>query len=277
MKKKWRHWALCAVLAIGSALGASLLSDIRFFQILNLKAYDAHFVVRYFLGRRPTISNIVLLLADQKTLDTFPELRLFWHRHYANVIRAAGEAGAKVIGLDVAFGIPVEKYEPDFDRSLGEAVSTSPVPVVCAFATTINTNPEAQQIPINMLSAALGLAGFANVTADSDDFVRRQELIEAPPGAAHSLALRIAEKSVGSDAEWQNGKLVFQGRPVPIAADRSIAINYAGPPATFPSVSLADFEAAAKAGNMDQLRKWVSGKIVLVGTDSLDDRRSTPF
>jgi adenylate cyclase len=277
MKKKWRHWALCAVLAIGSALGASLLSDIRFFQILNLKAYDAHFVVRYFLGQRPTISNIVLLLADQKTLDTFPELRLFWHRHYANVIRAAGEAGAKVIGLDVAFGIPVEKYEPDFDRSLGEAVSTSPVPVVCAFATTINTNPEAQQIPINMLSAALGLAGFANVTADSDDFVRRQELIEAPPGAAHSLALRIAEKFAASDAEWQNGKLVFQGRPIPIAADRSIAINYAGPPATFPSVSLADFETAARAGNMDQLRKWVRGKIVLVGTDSLDDRRSTPF
>jgi adenylate cyclase len=277
MKKKWRHWALCAVLAIGSALGASLLSDIRFFQILNLKAYDAHFVVRYFLGQRPTISNIVLLLADQKTLDTFPELRLFWHRHYANVIRAAGEAGAKVIGLDVAFGIPVEKYEPDFDRSLGEAVSTSPVPLVCAFATTINTNPEAQQIPINMLSAALGLAGFANVTADSDDFVRRQELIEAPPGAAHSLALRIAEKFAASDAEWQNGKLVFQGRPIPIAADRSIAINYAGPPATFPSVSLADFETAARAGNMDQLRKWVRGKIVLVGTDSLDDRRSTPF
>ncbi len=46
MKKKWRHWALCAVLAAGSALAASLLSDIRFFQILNLKAYDAHFVAR---------------------------------------------------------------------------------------------------------------------------------------------------------------------------------------------------------------------------------------
>ena len=95
MKKKWRHWALCAVLAIGSALGASLLSDVRFFQILNLKAYDAHFVVRDFLGQRPAISNIVLLLADQKTLDTFPELRLFWHQHYANVIRAAGQAALR--------------------------------------------------------------------------------------------------------------------------------------------------------------------------------------
>jgi adenylate cyclase len=287
MKKKWRHWALCAVLAAGSALGAALLGDIRFFQILNLKAYDAHFVVRYWLGQRPAISNIVLLLADQKTLDTFPELRLFWHQHYANVIRAAGQAGAKVIGLDLDFGIPVDKYEPDFDRLLAEAVSTSPVPVVCAYATAIHSNPEAQRIPINMLSAALGLAGFANVTSDSDDFVRRQELIEAPArdpsghpndeAPAHSFALRVAEKFAASDSEFQQGKLVFQGHIVPIAKDRAIYINYAGPPDTFPSVSLADFEAAAKAGNLDQLRKWVDGKIVLVGTDSLDDRRATPF
>ncbi len=286
MNKKWRHWAFCAVLAVGSALGASLLSQIRFFQILNLKAYDAQFVARDLLGSRPfdaEKSNIVLLLADQKALDTFPELRIFWHQHYANVIRAAGQAGAKVIGLDLAFGVPVEKYEPDFDRMLGEAVSTSPVPVVCAYATELNTNPEVQRIPINMLSAALGLSGFANLTSDSDDFVRRQELIEAPsnqPGdlpPAHSLALRVAEKYAGSDAEWKNGQLLFQGHAVPLAADRSIAINYAGPPATFPGVSLADFENAAKAGNIDQLRKWVGGKIVLVGTDALDDRRATPF
>jgi len=283
MKKKWRHWALCAVLAAGSALVASLASDIRFFQILNLKAYDAHFVVRDWLNRRPVISNIVLLLVDQKTLDTFPELRIFWHEHYANVIRAAGQAGAKVIGLDLAFGIPVEKYEPDFDRLLGEAVSTSPVPVVCAYATELNTNPDAQRIPINMLSAALGLAGFANVTSDSDDFVRRQELTEPPsknpndPPPAHSLALRVAEKFAGSDAVFDRGKLVFQGQAIPIAADRTIAINYAGPPGTFPSVSLADFEGAAKAGNLDQLRKWVGGKIVLVGSDELADRRATPF
>src|SRR5579859_6997790 len=95
MKKKWRHWALCAVLAVGSAVVASLASDVRFFQILNLKAYDAHFVVRYFLqskllGKRPDTSNIVLVLADQKTWDTFRDLRDFWHQHYANVIRAAG-------------------------------------------------------------------------------------------------------------------------------------------------------------------------------------------
>ena len=126
-----------------------------------------------------------------------------------------------MIGLDLDFGVPVEKYEPDYDRLLGEAVSTSPVPVVCAYATAINTNPEAQRIPINMLSAALGLAGFANLTSDSDDFVRRQELIEAPPRnramppPAHSFALRVAEKFAGSDAEMKNGKLVFLDRNDP--------------------------------------------------------------
>src|SRR5581483_4570770 len=115
MRKKWKHWVVCALLAIGSAAGAVLLSDVRFFQILNLKAKDAHFVLRDWLTARPVISNIVLLLADQKARDTFPELQIFWHQHYANAIQAAGAGGAKVIGLDHAFGKPVDKYEPDFD------------------------------------------------------------------------------------------------------------------------------------------------------------------
>ena len=68
--------------------------------------------MRDFLRGRPAISNIVLLIADQKTMDTFPELRIFWHQHYANAIRAAGQAGAKVIGLDLAFGVPVDKWQP---------------------------------------------------------------------------------------------------------------------------------------------------------------------
>ena len=123
----------------------------------------------------------------------------------------------------------------------------------------------AQRIPINMMSAALGLAGFANLTTDDDDFVRRQELIEAPsanpadPPPAHSLAMRVAEKYVGSDAELQNGKLVFQGHTIPISPDRSIAINYAGPPDTFPSVSLADFESCRqgrKHGSAAEVGEW---------------------
>jgi adenylate cyclase len=283
MKKKWRHWALCAVFAVGSALGASLLSDIRFFQILNLKAYDAHFIVRDFFRGRPAISNIVLLTADKRAMDTFPELRVFWNEHYANAIRAAGQAGAKVIALDLAFGVPIDQWQPNADELLAGAISTSPVPVVVGYVSELNSNQQSQSIPVNMVAGALGMAAFANLTADDDDFIRNQELIEAPstnpadPPSARSLAMRTVEKYIGTEVEFQKGALTLQGHAIPISPQRSIAIDYAGPPNTFPSVSLADFEAAAKAGNQDQLRKWVEGKIVLVGTDFVDDRFDTPF
>jgi len=283
MKRKWRRWALCALIAVGSALSAMSLGSIRFFHILNLKAYDAHFIVRDFLHPRPAISNIVLLTADKKAMDTFPELRVFWNEHYATAIRAAGQAGAKVIALDLAFGVPIDQWQPGADEALAGAISTSPVPIVCGYVSELNSNKSSQAIPVNMTAAALGLSAFANLTADDDDFIRNQELTEAPsanpgdPPSARSLAMRTAEKYIGADAQFQKGGLWLGGRSIPVSPQRAIAINYAGPPNTFPSVSLADFEAAAKQGNQRQLRKWVEGKIVLVGTDFVDDRFDTPF
>jgi adenylate cyclase len=279
MKKRWRQWVICALIAICSAAGARLLSNFRFFQLLNLKALDAHFLLR---GRQPT-SNIILVTGDQKALDTFPELRVFWHPYYAQAIHAVGEAGASVIGLDLAFGVPVEKWEPDYDRMLSEAVSTSPAPVVCGYVSSLNTNQQTLAVPINMLAAALGLSGFANLTIDADEFVRSQELIERPQSnsdsalLARSFAFRVAEKYLGSDAEMRDGRLTLAGHEIPILQDRTIWINYAGPSDTFPRVSLADVVAASRAGRKDQLREWFHGKIALVGADAADDRYPTPF
>jgi adenylate cyclase len=282
MTRKWRHWALCVVLAIGSVLAAWSLDQVSFFQNLNLKAYDAHFVVRNYLVGPPAIPKIVLLTADQKAMNTFPELHEFWNKHYADAITAAGEAGAAVIGLDLAFGIPIDKWVKDADELLGGAVSSSPVPVVVGYVERLQSNRAAQQIPINMIAAALGLAAFANLTIDSDDFCRRQELMEAPsakpedPPPARSLAMRIVEKYLGADAEFRNGNITLQGRPIP-TQNRAITINYAGGRGTFPRVSMADFEAAAQAGDKAKLRNWVNGKIVLIGSDFVEDRFNTPF
>jgi adenylate cyclase len=253
------------------------LGQIRFFQILNLKAYDLHFIVR---GQQPT-SNIILLTEDQKAMDTYTELRPFWHKHYADAIRVAGEAGAKVIGLDHAFGIPVDQWYPDYDRLLAEAILTSPAPVVYGYVPELNSNKQARQVQINMAAAGLGLGAFPNLTSDPDDFVRSQELVQAPkagdPTPDRSFALKVIEKYWGADSEFRNGTLTLQGRAIPISPERTIAINYAGPPGTFPRVSLADFEAAAKVGDKELLHEWVNGKIVLIGTDFVDDRFSTPF
>jgi adenylate cyclase len=281
MSKRWRTFAIGAIVVMVSAIGTRSLGRIRFFGLLNLKALDAQFVLR---GTRP-VSNIELIAIDQKALDTFPELLIFWHAHYADAIRAAGEAGARAIGLDVAFGVPVELWEPDLDHMMSEAVTSSPVPVVIGFVPSL-ISKGALMVPVNMAAASLGFYGSSDLTVDVDDFIRRQELMEAPKlgeMTTPSFALRIVEKYLGSDAAVERIaakgplRMTLAGHAVPIDTERSIYINYSGPPGTFPRVSLADVVAAVRDGRKDLLRTWLGGKIVLIGADSLEDRHATPF
>jgi adenylate cyclase len=279
MAKRWRHWGICALIVVLGTAAARVSDRVRVFHQLQLKAIDALFVVR---GKQP-VSKIVILMLDQKTSDTFTEPTTFWQPHYAKAIQAASEAGAKVMAMDLAFGAGVAKWEPSFDGELAGAVSTASMPVIVGYATEQTTSEGAKTLPINILAAALGLDGFPNISEDQDHFVRYQELLEAPnpndPSAEphHSFALKIVEKYLGRDLQVKGGHLMLAGKEIPTVKDRTIAINFAGPPDTYPIVSLVDFLAAADRGDKDQLRKWVAGKIVLLGSDSLADRDSTPF
>ena len=102
-KRNWQRAAICAAIAAGSTVVTLLLANVRFFQLLDLKARDAHIVLR---GPVPT-HDIVLIGIDEKALNSFPEIYTFWQPYYADAIRGAADAGAKVLVLDVAFGIPV--------------------------------------------------------------------------------------------------------------------------------------------------------------------------
>jgi adenylate cyclase len=281
MNRKWRRIAVCLGIAVGSALSAYFLSRVQFFQLVNLKAQDLHFLLRDKITPHSVkVSNIVLLTIDQKSLNTFPEVELFWHPYYAEAIKASAAAGAKVFVLDKAFGVPVSKWEPNHDQMLVEAVSTTAplMPIVCAYVPGATEWP----VPINMVAHALGLSAYANLTDDPDDFIREQELLEKPDPKAEgalekSMSLRAAERYFGEDAQLRNGHLYLKGREIPISAGHTITINYAGPAGTVPRHSLSDFIAAARAGNMKQLKEWVEGKIVLLGPDSIDDRHATPY
>jgi len=279
-RSRWSYGLVWGIATLAAVFGIQLLSGTRFFQLLSLKAYDAHFLLR---GKRPT-SNVVLVVADDKALNTFSELQAFWHPYYAQAIRGAQLGGAKVVAMDIAFGIPVEKWAPGNDALLAEAVGSAQIPVVIGLVPGLVTKQKDWPIPVNMIASALGLFGYSNLTVDSDDFVRRQELLEAPaPGVqpaiplAHSFSLKIAEKFLGQEAVLDDGQLRLNGKLVRSEADRRILINFAGPAGTFPRISLADFVAATQAGRTQQLRDWVAGKIVMIGLDSYDDRFSTPF
>lgn len=277
--------------AIGIAATAATigLSNFRFFDLIRLKAQDVHFVLR---GARP-VKNIVILGVDNETLANpdFLTPQLFWHQHYADAITAAAQAGAKVFVLDEAFTIPVEQYEktatPHLDSDLVAAfmAANATMPVVCAFVPeAMGGQHEANGVvPLNMAAGAMGMSAYANLTDDPDAFVRHQELIEAPkPGdpnapLTRSMALLAAEKFLGVEAKFRGTQLYLGNRLIPINERRQIDINFAGPPETVPHVPLYRFLAAAKKNDTAQLKKWVEGKVVMLGPYSFDDRHSTPF
>jgi adenylate cyclase len=284
MKRNWKRAAICAAIALASVGLTVALGGIRFFQLLSLKAQDAHFVLR---GKMPT-KDIVLIGMDDKALAKFPEPMNFWQPHYAEAIQGAADAGAKVMILDVAFLIPVTKWEPDNDSTLAGAYASAmqKMPVVTAWVpSSADPKDPAFTVPINIESSAFRTAAFADLTVDPDDFVRKQVLIETPqPGVPgenlrRSMALRGAEKFLGVDASIRDGHVYLGKREIPTDADFNMTINFAGPVDTFPKISLYDFNEAVRTGNKAQLEKWVKGKVVLLGPDysTSDDLHATPF
>ncbi len=283
MKRNWKRTAICAAIAVSSVVLTLLLANIEVFRLVDLKAQDAHFLLR---GPLP-VKDIQLVEIDDKARDKYPELLSVWHRYYADAMRGIALGGARVMVLDVAFGTNVAKYDPEADSVLaGAFAETAPqMPVICAF---VPAKLEQQQstdfmVPLNMMASTFGMAAFPNLTADGDDFIRRQVLIETPqPGVPtesllRGLALRGAEKFAGKDAELRDGKLFFAGREVPLDAEGNLLVNFAGPADTFPVTSMADVIEAYRAGNRSQLEKWLKGKAVLLGTDDRGDRRATPY
>ncbi|MFN0170867.1 MAG: CHASE2 domain-containing protein [Bryobacteraceae bacterium] len=272
-----------ALIVVASAGGTVMLGKIRFMQLVHLKFQDFQFVLR---GKLP-VDDILLITMDQTTLDTYEKPLIFWHKYYADAIEAAARGGAKVLGLDVAFGIPVDRYlkEEDHDGRLVEAVATAAslgMPAIIGYVDALLKKQKDWPVPINMVSSSMGQAGYANLTVDSDDFVRWQQLTEAPgtqppETLARSLATRVAEKFRGQDMRWEQGRLLWGDRLIPADPMKGIVINYAGPPNTFNRIPLVDFLKAAKSGNQAQIEKWVKGKAVLLGPDYDEDRHATPY
>src|SRR5947209_20508421 len=115
--RKRKRWAFIALIAVSSVVATVLLGNLRFFHLVHLKASDFHFLVR---GKRPA-SNIVVIAIDQKSLNTFHELLMFWHPYFAEAMKAAADGGAKVLGLDWQFTVDIRQYEPNHDQALAAA------------------------------------------------------------------------------------------------------------------------------------------------------------
>jgi adenylate cyclase len=283
-RKRRLTWLAATLAVLVSAWLAWFLSQRGPLQLLELKTYDLRFVLR---GSQTPQTGIRLVLIDTATETAFPEPQIFWHPHYAEMLRAAARGGARTIGLDVSFAIPVEQWEPDFDRQMAAAFAevSAATPVVLAFDTR---QQEAQFLPLYMLASAMNTMGYANLTLDADGFVRRQELLSGGEMAYESFAARLA--AAAQQATWSHpgGEtnpaqdapphvLILGEREVPLDSSGFLRIRYWGPAGTFPSVSMAEVLRAQGENDTAALQRWFQGQIVLVGTLDPTDQHSTPF
>lgn len=284
-RKRRFTWLLTAAVVIASAVLAWLLSLTSPLRLLELKTYDLRF--RH-SAQQPPPKGIILTEIDAKAEAAFPEPSIFWHPHYAELLRAAARGGARAIGLDVSFAISVDQWEPDFDRQLAAAFAevSATTPVVLVFDTV---QPEAQLQPLYMLASSMGMTSYANLTFDPDGFVRRQELLSHDDSNYESFAARLAAVSLNASwsqpkatdeetrAGWQPETLMLGDRTVPLDSSGFMLIHFWGPAGTFPSVSMADVLRAQQENDIAALQRWFQDQIVLVGTVDPADQHSTPF
>jgi adenylate cyclase len=222
-------------------------------------------------------------MIDAQTERMIQEPRLFWHPHFESVLRAAAAGGARAIGMDVAFGLSVEPWAPDLDRQLAAAYAevSATAPVVFAYD-SLTELPEG--LPLYLLAGIQGGLGYANLTVDRDNFVRRQELRSQDENAQESLGARLAAVALGAEWSAADGQeqsprttLRLGDRAVPLDRSGFMLIRYWGPNGTFRSVSMADVLDAARQGDAGRLEQWFRGNVVLVGATDPTDQRSTPF
>src|SRR2546421_453322 len=70
------------------------------------------------------------------------------------------------------------------------------MPAICPYTDAMNPKDKEGPVPINIAAAAFNQNAFANLTADSDDFIRNQVLIDEPGEKQEfnrNLAFRVAE------------------------------------------------------------------------------------
>lgn len=102
---------------ITSCLCAVLLHQLVLLQRVDLVVSDSHFRLR---GQRKLDDRLALILVDRRTAEklNFPLSR----EHYAVVVNALNDAGAKIIALDYIFD-QERPYDRSGDQALAEVTS----------------------------------------------------------------------------------------------------------------------------------------------------------
>jgi CHASE2 domain-containing sensor protein len=205
---------LVGVVAV-ALLAAVLTYGLGVLQPLQNGAIDESFTLR---GAQRAPADIVIIAVDNKTLQAIGDQLPIPRSYYARLLDIVHKARPRLVGLDLQF-IGVSP-EPGQDRTLLSAFARDgPVLVSVSDAGAGVPAIAGVRNPSGVIAAS------GAVDTDSDGVLRKLMYGQV---TIKTFAIRAAE--------------IIRGQPVPAAAvpGNHAWINYAGPPGTFLSYSMAD-------------------------------------
>lgn len=261
--RRRRRLLLLSVAVVSAALGI-LTHATGAFHRVELASIDARFQVR---GSEPSLVKGLLVVGiDGPTLSYFSNRKAimdheaanwpFPRRDDARVINNLVRAGAKRIGVDIAFTQPTDTADDD---ALAEAVANGGHMVLATNLVGPHGQTDILGGNANLWRFGHSIPGNSTVINDSDGSLRRMQFeYQGLETFGAAVAAEAGDKAVTPS--------LFGG------PNTRQPIDYAGPPGTVPSLSYS------RVYTGDFPKAMVKGKIVIIGaTDQLlQDVHITP-
>lgn len=260
--------------------------------------FDACFTSREDIrdGPRPSesLKRIIIISLDEEDFDSLEKPIVFMSPELGAVIAHARESGATAVGIDMMIPNSLSTVEAIIDsRKFGKATEVGKavrnaghvvLPVSFPPAPRKSRWPVDQWLlkyrdPDNRDPWGRDV-GSIDLTEDADHFIRRAPIVRIGDENQVYPGFALALSAWQTDQPWRwdpPTKTVLLGDDtIPVAADGTIAINWVGPPGTFPTIPFRTVLAAARAGKpVPEL----NGKIALIGTTdpAFQDYHATPY
>ena len=214
---------------------------------LERDAFDAQMQVLRDRWPRPLAGDVVLVGIDEGSEEVFTEPLALWHRHFARLLGALGEAGPRAVGVDI---VPPERsYDdivPGSDLALFRAIRDLRQKSTVVFALTVDREGRAARMHPT----------FARVIGEDGLGVDQQ--LQDPD----SVSRRFSEAELGrTQAARTLAGQVLRGAGLPVGAgyiDYSVGerVEY---------IPMQDVIAWREKGDTERLRQAFAGRLVLVG------------
>ena len=239
---------------------------------------DALFFLRASLFETPRTHEppVVIVALDEETYRRPPfrgTPKALWTPEIGSVLDAVLEGGASVVGFDLIMATSAETRLPGHDRPLLLALRKGGKDGRIVLARVQHQTKPISPHPGHAIAAGRGRnVRFVNVFSDPDGVVRRAPSwfkVTTPQGSVFepSFSLEIAARHLGVTPErLGKSRPRLGGKRIRGTMNtRGLLLNFRPGSAAYPTHSLADLHACAKAGRAEFFRKAFSGKVVLFG------------